>query len=62
LCYEEAFLAVEEGLIIFLYRCVGNGVVENGVTDMFMEGFALIVPLVHGTGIGLRGVGGELVV
>lgn len=53
-CYEEAFHVVEEGLIRFLYRCVGSGVVEEGATKVFMKGFALmIVPLVHGIGIGI---------
>jgi len=45
-------------LIRFLYRCVGGGIIEEGLTKVLIKGFTLIVPLVHGTWIGLIGVGG----
>ena len=49
LCYEEAFIETNEGLILFLYWFVGGRIVKEAIMEVFMEVFALlIVPIVYG--------------
>jgi hypothetical protein len=58
LCYEETFITMEEILIGFYHWSVEGRIVEEAVTEVFMEGLALhIIPLVHRTKVCLNGVG-----
>lgn len=60
LCNEDVFLAAKEGLIEFSYWFVEGGIVEEGVTEVFMKvSTLLIVPIVHGAEIGFRRAGGQ---